>query len=625
MNRWSPKRAAVLVALTLALGCKKKETPLVPTDAATTTTVPASSRLLRGDLSDDDLALFYHGPEGSETLPYFLMALMKQEGGLPFDTNLDRFGLIPDPSTNRNAERLPVGVAVAVPTDLRWANLRMFGFNCAACHSTDLAAEGKTVRVIGAPGRFDARGFFEDYGRAAKPLFQSVSSVLKVLAALYNEVTRDSAHGNSGAGDTTVLAGQLLTRRLSGGPVPPSEIPFWQALDADLTKLHQMETSVEKSNAILARDPLLRRKKPVAAWPKTFAPRTLAPGLLESSHLPGTMQPLALEKKQAVARAMLEDFTYLIRMLKARVAFVAKLAGNGQQSLTRPGRGRVDAFMTFFNLVFDANVPMTSPVSYPSLWGANGLPRLHWDNNTNSIMERNLGQAIGLGAVFDPGSFDSTLLPRDIHNLEALMARMKAPVWPFEAPKPALVSRGAQVFKDENCASCHEGESKPVDVGTDPKRLTNFIVQIQGKEAVDTLADFLKKIKDRAYQHANVTETEAKAFEDGRDPAVFSRTDGYGPRSLVGVWATAPYLHNNSVPSLAALFELDFASDARKARPLHFSVNQNRYDVRNVGLEITDGNDFVTSEPGNDNHGHAYGTALSRDDKVALIEYLKTR
>src|SRR4051812_21295976 len=112
MNRWSPKRAAVLVALTLALGCQKlgrigeKAPAPTPTPSAQPGAPVSSSPLvLAGALSDDDLALFFHGPEGSETLPYFLMALMKQEGGEPFDKNLDRFGLIPDPSTKRNAER----------------------------------------------------------------------------------------------------------------------------------------------------------------------------------------------------------------------------------------------------------------------------------------------------------------------------------------------------------------------------------------------------------------------------------------------------------------------------------------------------------------------------------------
>ena len=54
------------------------------------------------------------------------------------------------------------------------------------------------------------------------------------------------------------------------------------------------------------------------------------------------------------------------------------------------------------------------------------------------------------------------------------------------------------------------------------------------------------------------------------------------------------------------------------------------YDPVNVGY-VTDTSPFkdgklvvgAGAEPGNSNAGHDYGTALSEDDRWALIEYLK--
>lgn len=80
-------------------------------------------------------------------------------------------------------------------------------------------------------------------------------------------------------------------------------------------------------------------------------------------------------------------------------------------------------------------------------------------------------------------------------------------------------------------------------------------------------------------------------------------SDGYRALDLRGVWATAPYLHNGSVPTLEALF-LPPAE-----RPASFERS---------GFTID------TSVAGNGNGGHDFGTGLSEDERSALIAYLRT-
>jgi hypothetical protein len=91
-------------------------------------------------------------------------------------------------------------------------------------------------------------------------------------------------------------------------------------------------------------------------------------------------------------------------------------------------------------------------------------------------------------------------------------------------------------------------------------------------------------------------------------------------RPLDGIWATAPYLHNGSVPTLADL--LKPAAD----RPNTFYVGDCEIDPVNVGCVSTirpGASLFDTSKKGNWNTGHA-PPSLSEDDRKALLEYLKS-
>src|SRR5262249_53466924 len=141
------------------------------------------------------------------------------------------------------------------------------------------------------------------------------------------------------------------------------------------------------------------------------------------------------------------------------------------------------------NLLFSDEdaIPASSPVRYPAIWGLDSLRWLHWDGNTNSVMERNIGQSLGLGALATPDG-TSTVLPENLHRLELLARKLRPPAWPEKVLGPVnrkLAEQGAKVYKDR-CASCHdEGKGEDPDfpgfrvyplkdVNTDPERATNF-------------------------------------------------------------------------------------------------------------------------------------------------------
>lgn len=114
----------------------------------------------------------------------------------------------------------------------------------------------------------------------------------------------------------------------------------------------------------------------------------------------------------------------------------------------------------------------------------------------------------------------------------------------------------------------------------------------------------------------------------------------YRARPLDGVWATAPYLHNGSVPTLDDLLK------PQDQRPTRFCVGSRQFDPRKVGLTSEPGDrcpsgltEFDTRSLGNSNRGHSFegaerdvtklpsgviGPAFSDSERRDLIEYLKT-
>jgi hypothetical protein len=146
-------------------------------------------------------------------------------------------------------------------------------------------------------------------------------------------------------------------------------------------------------------------------------------------------------------------------------------------------------------------------------------------------------------------------------------------------------------------------------------------------------------IKDKAYADLHYTE-EQQADRDGFDvldrPQIIA---GYKPRPLAGLWASPPFLHNGSVPTIYDL--LSPVAD----RPKTFRVGSREFDPVKIGLAAVDAPYWVfdTDKDGNSNAGHEFsarykewktgdppadgsiGPLLSHDDRMAILEHLKVR
>ena len=184
---------------------------------------------------------------------------------------------------------------------------------------------------------------------------------------------------------------------------------------------------------------------------------------------------------------------------------------------------------------------------------------------------------------------------------------LRAPV-NLSPPDATLVERGAEVFAEAQCNACHH----PQDPGLDA--IIETVQEGEPEYLPGENEAFPTGAIATSYAHRLLIEgvEGAGSTDSGRanlvafiikNGLVFGQSDGYRATDLAGLWATAPYLHNGSVPTLEALL---LPPEERPSTWMKGSFT------------------FDTSAAGNTNAGHAFGTALSDEDREALIAYLMT-
>nr|WP_284739190.1 di-heme-cytochrome C peroxidase [Pseudomonas sp. CG7] len=360
---------------------------------------------------------------------------------------------------------------------------------------------------------------------------------------------------------------------------------------------------------------------------------------------------------------------------------------------TEEGPGRTDAFGRIANASFgdaisaENNRVAIAPVDYPQLWEMWTFDWVQWNGSAQQPMARNVGEALGVGATlnfFDAqgkplqgdARYPSSVRVRDLNKIEETLQLLKAPVWPealLGAVDKPLAAKGQALFV-ENCAGCHvpkvvQGPDRPVQqlhmlpvkvIGTDPGTANNIAdhrydltslqwdpaelakleVQLHPTptEPLDLsqlsvakgLAYVTAFVENRAYRDAGVTPAERPALDGFGLPIGVRELRAYKARPLAGVWATPPFLHNGSVPTIYQLLS------PQAERATTFYKGNFEYDPRHLGYRteaFTNGFNFDTRITGNHYSGHEFragergngviGRLLQPQERWALLEYLK--
>ena len=392
-----------------------------------------------------------------------------------------------------------------------------------------------------------------------------------------------------------------------------------------------------------------------------------------------TMQA-TVANNAAFERFALEVLGYADRAARDRLRDeMASLADEllwRKNGMVDSGYGRLDAFGTIFNQVLanDLELPENerfadAPVSYPFIWDAPHMNRVQWNGAVSNSgpagpIGRNVAEAMGVFGRVDidtsrKGGYRSSIHFEALGDLEHWLKKLVSPRWPEEI-LPRLdtkkVERGKEVYKTM-CARCHEVLAKgkrtkpgrkiivwmePIGaVGTDPLMATNFADRmgrtgrLKGHREYYNFGNHLGTEEHAMSILNNVAVGVMRAHPLHSADAALKSYEGffistkynpikhpaYKARPLNGIWATAPYLHNGSVPNL---WELLLPPDRRSKS---FHVGSFNFDPVNVGFE-TGPAQFTTlfdaTGRGNSNAGHTYGTQLPDYQKWELIEYLKS-
>lgn len=208
------------------------------------------------------------------------------------------------------------------------------------------------------------------------------------------------------------------------------------------------------------------------------------------------------------------------------------------------------------------------------------------------------------------------------HHIQAFVASVRAPKYPFPIDA-ALAAEGEPLFVD-NCSGCHgtyaadEADETypnllfPLDViGTDP------VVAEGGTKWAPQLVPWYNESF-----YGQITRMEPD------DPF-----PGYMAPPLDGVWATGPFLHNGSVPTIEQVLD----STSRPTYWKRVDLDSTNFDQDALGwphVELAygqaDASDaerkfiYDTTFIAHSNAGHTFGDHLTDAERRAVLEYLKT-
>lgn len=560
MNRWS---IVIAIGIAAAVGCSSKktapETKKNPESAAPAAVATDKPTIVSQaeGLSPEELEEFYHLPEGGELLP--LDMLRAVESSRTFKPFMEGLERFRLIADPKDPDGLPVGMSAAMINGRR-TEPRMVFFNCAACHTTDITHGGTTLRIEGAPAHFDMAGFVDD-------LLGSFNATLtnpKKMSEFLERLAKQNAEALDKAYPDLNLKG------------PTNKKEFLDKITGILKQAKKFEKNVD--------DVKLRIDSAASA----------------------------------------------VELLQAKIKYLEIL--RGLRPTTAPGFGRLDAFMGARNLMFGEKfaVDLNSPVSLPSIYGLSKLTWYHYDNNTTSMVQRNIGQDLGVGAVLDINTGKSTVELKNLLRLETLASQIPIPKWPqgtLGSIDAGRSDRGAAIYK-KKCGTCHDygddgffpDRTMDLDkIGTDPNRATNFAKMLGDKTFAESLHGVITLVQDKVMEREKLSAEDIAKLERGK--VEWRSTNKYASRPLNGIWASAPYLHNGSVPTL---YDLLLPPDQR---PKVFQTGSREFDPKKVGYvyDGTHGGSFQidTTKDGNHNTGHTFGTDLSDDERMDLIEHLK--
>ncbi|MBL7776320.1 MAG: hypothetical protein JNK89_09990 [Saprospiraceae bacterium] len=246
------------------------------------------------------------------------------------------------------------------------------------------------------------------------------------------------------------------------------------------------------------------------------------------------------------------------------------------------------------------------PTDVPAWWLLKKKYTLYYNGLGTGDFAR-LSSASGMLVMTD--SAEARRIDAHMVDVLAWIRTLEPPAYPFSIDAE-LAAQGKVIF-EKTCSTCH---------GTYGAHSSypNYLIDIDVIGTDSLLMYGYGRYPEYADWYNN------SWFAKGPHGAQLRPNRGYVAPPLDGVWATAPYLHNGSVPTIEDLLN-------STQRPTYWRrlFDSSDYDPVRLGWNYTiepyktDADTYDTSLPGYSNSGHTFGDKLSAEERRAVLEYLK--
>lgn len=623
----------LLVIAALILSCslenRSKETPSLPFLGAIDPFDPPISQIIWAEQNwtPEDSLWFYRTPQGSTLLPYdIFLHLEEAEQNTLFrgDANLNRLRYLPQAPSPENPDGLAIGWVKE-----SYKGKAYIGLTCAACHTAQLNVGKTGILIDGAPGQADMDKMMRELESAISQTLNQPDKLQRLHQRIISE-------------------GQARTR---------------EDLQRELASILTDLTQYNRINA-----------------------------------------PLHDGLRVDYGFARLDAFGRIYNRIFSQLT--------PHQDNFRPASAPVS-----YPFLWDT--PQHDFVQWNGI--GDNADEGHVGRNTGEVL--GVFASFDVAAFTPSQGYPSSALINELVDMEQKLTELASPSWrqladegllpPINEP---LASRGADVYREYQCHQCHalidsRSPERQITaqfaslqrIQTDPTMAINALQyqgasghlkgrplslrQPEGEKFGDATSGLaaLSHVTEGVIINALASTTFAiaatsrsgfagtghtKASRQTQKRVDFTLADKRTPASLLaykarplnGIWATAPYLHNGSVPTLEDLFKPscspEQAQQQPNCRPNQFTLGSRELDPQKVGFKPRSPDKypdifvFDTQLPGNSNKGHEFTSGLtpmirldaqglpmknadgtlqtqifpplSDSDRQALVEYLKT-
>ncbi len=625
---------------------------------------------------------FYNTTQGSALIPYDFFKVLEQAESTELfrsDANIDKYRYLPQKATFFNPDAMPVGFVKE-----SYQGKDYLGYTCAACHTGQVNYQGKAIRIDGGPAMADMVGFLTSLEKTMRTTLtvaekkdrfvanvlkedNSYSSAEEVIndlqkwtnsIELYNNINHSRVeYGYARLDAFGRIYNRVLEHVINRNQVSEVLLSITDAQGNNLLTPEQVKKVLEGINPTIIGDTQF-----ALILDRLVSSEAGYPGLSGKS-LQRIKREIFNEPNAPVSYPFLWDITH-----SDYVQWNGLAANAGVGPL---GRNTGEVIGVFGILDWTAQ------------------------ESGFSLSAHLTGQEKKSHKIDFKSSIDLVNLSR----LESHLKALKSPVWPQEILGKIDMEKAkrGRLLYAEYCESCHEvidrndwdrivvANMSNIDVvKTDPAMAENSVnysgysgnfkntyqsesvgslvikdrapvVQVLTAATMGSVATpdadkwILRRGLDWLYMLGlSFFDNEIKAsvksgnYKADTTANPYQSLLSYKARSLNGIWATAPYLHNGSVPSLYDLLlpvkGQDDKDENGPYRPVEFKVGSRELDPVKVGFrtEGYDGFTFKAQRRGDLNSGHEYGTVnapeekgkkpkpLTDEERWDLVEYMKT-